>query len=159
METSPKPLAIGCDHAAFDLKEKIKSLLSELSISVHDVGPFSTDSVDYPDFANQVASGVSTGEFDRGILLCGTGLGMSMAANRFPHVRAALCSDLFSAIMSRQHNDANILVMGARVIGDALALEIVRTWLKTPFEGGRHQARLDKFDRIPMGCSTDSKEK
>ena len=159
MEIPPSPLIIGCDHAAVGMKEKIKSLLSELSIPTHDVGPFSTDSVDYPDFAVQVARSVSCGEYRHGILLCGTGLGMSMAANRFPHVRAALCSDLFSAIMSRKHNDANILVMGARVIGDALALEIVRTWLKTPFEGGRHQARLDKFDDIPMGCGTGDKGK
>ena len=159
MDTPPKNLIIGCDHAAVNLKGKIVSLLSELSIPTHDVGPFTTDSVDYPDFARQVARGVSSGEFDSGILLCGTGIGMSMAANRFPHVRAALCSGLFSAGMSRQHNDANVLVMGARVIGEAVALEIVRTWLKTPFEGGRHQARIDKFDQIPMGCCTVSKEK
>jgi len=148
MKTPPGSIVIGSDHTAVDMKEKIKALLSEFSIPVHDVGPFSTDSVDYPDFGIQAAKGVSSGEFERGILLCGTGLGMSMVANRFPHVRAALCSDLFSAIMSRSHNNANILVMGARVIGEALALEIVRTWLKTPFEGGRHQTRLDKFDDI-----------
>jgi ribose 5-phosphate isomerase B len=159
METPPKRLIIGCDHAAVELKGKIVSLLSELSISTHDVGPFTGDSVDYPDFATQVARGVSSGEFDGGILLCGTGIGMSMVANRFPHVRAALCSDLFSAMLSRQHNDANILAMGARVIGDALALEIVRTWLKTPFEGGRHQGRLDKFDLIPIEGCFDTKEK
>jgi ribose 5-phosphate isomerase B len=150
MKTPPGSIAIGSDHAAVNMKEKIKTFLSEFSIPVHDVGPFSTESVDYPDFAIQVAKGVSSGNFEGGILLCGTGLGMSMTANRFPHIRAALCSDIFSAIMSRQHNDANILVMGARVIGDALALEIVRTWLNTPFEGGRHQSRLDKFDRIPI---------
>jgi ribose 5-phosphate isomerase B len=158
MKTPPGSIVIGSDHAAVDLKEKIKALLSGFSIPVHDVGPFSTDSVDYPDFAIQAAKGVSSGEFEGGILLCGTGLGMSMVANRFPLVRAALCSDLFSAIMSRQHNDANILVMGARVIGDALALEIVRTWLKTPFEGGRHQTRIDKFDNIQMGCRADNKD-
>lgn len=149
MKTPPESLVIGADHAAVDMKEKIKNLLSELAIPVHDVGPFNTDSVDYPDFGRKAAKGVSSGEYEGGILLCGTGLGMSMVANRFPRVRAALCSDLFSAVMSRRHNDANILVMGARVIGEALALEIVRTWLKTPFEGGRHQARLDKFDLIP----------
>jgi ribose 5-phosphate isomerase B len=159
METPPKRLIIGSDHAAVDLKGKIVSFLSELSISTHDAGPFTGDSVDYPDFAAQVARGVSSGEYDGGILMCGTGLGMSMAANRHPHVRAALCGDMFSAIMSRQHNDANVLVMGARVIGEALALEIVRTWLETPFEGGRHQTRIDKFDQIPMGCCADSKEK
>lgn len=157
MKTPPGSIIIGSDHAAVDLKEKIKALLSEFSIPVHDAGPFGNDSVDYPDFGIQVAKGVSSGEFEGGILLCGTGLGMSMVANRFPSVRAALCSDLFSAGMSRQHNDANILVMGARVIGEALALEIVKTWLKTPFEGGRHQARLDKFDTIPSDCCADSK--
>lgn len=159
MKTPPGSIVIGSDHAALDMKEKIKIFLSEFSIPVHDVGPFSADSVDYPDFGIQVAKSVSSGEFEGGILLCGTGLGMSMVANRFPLVRAALCSDLFSAGMSRQHNDANILVMGARVIGEALALEIVRTWLKTPFEGGRHQARLDKFDRVPAGCCSDNERK
>jgi len=104
--------------------------------------------VDYPDFGIKVSALVATGKFKRGILLCGTGIGMSMVANRFPHVRAALCSDLFSAIMSRRHNNANILVMGARVIGDALAMEIVNTWLETPFDGGRHQVRIEKFDQI-----------
>jgi ribose 5-phosphate isomerase B len=150
MKTPPGSIVIGSDHAAVEMKEKIKGFLSEFPITAHDVGPFNTDSVDYPDFGIQVAKGVSSGEFEGGILLCGTGLGMSMVANRFPSVRAALCSDLFSAGMSRQHNDANILVMGARVIGEALALEIVRTWLNTPFEGGRHQSRLDKFDRPPI---------
>jgi ribose 5-phosphate isomerase B len=96
----------------------------------------------------QVASSVSRGKYSRGILLCGTGLGMSMVANRYPHVRAALCNDLFSAILSRQHNDANILVMGGRVVGDVLALEILKTWLETPYEGDRHQKRLDLFDTI-----------
>ena len=142
------PIIIGCDHAAFALKEIIKSYLAERQIAVTDVGAFDESSVDYPDFGKQVASAVSGGRFHRGILLCGTGLGMSMVANKYPGVRAALCSDMFSAIMSRQHNDANILVLGARVIGDILALEIVRVWLETPFEGGRHQSRLDKFVRV-----------
>ncbi len=110
------------------------------------MGTDSEISVDYSDFGAKVASQVSTGRFDRGILLCGTGLGMSMVANKFPHVRAALCNDLFSAIMSRRHNDANILVMGGRVIGEALAREIVNAWLETPFEGGRHQERIDNFE-------------
>ena len=95
-----------------------------------------------------VASMVSKGKFKRGILLCGTGIGMSMVANKFPYVRAALCNDIFSAVMSRRHNDANILVLGGRIIGDILALEIVRTWIETPFEGGRHQTRIDKIDGI-----------
>jgi ribose 5-phosphate isomerase B len=141
-------LVIGCDHAAFGLKETIRRYLTEKGIAVEDLGAFSEASVDYPQIGMQLASQVSEGRHDRGILLCGTGLGMSMVANRFAHVRAALCNDLFSAAMSRRHNDANILVMGGRVIGDVLALEIVRTWLETPFEGGRHQRRLDQFDAL-----------
>jgi ribose 5-phosphate isomerase B len=141
-------IIIGCDHAAFTLKEIIKRHLQDRRIAVEDVGSHSETSVDYPDFGIRVASAVSSGKFDRGILLCGTGIGMSMVANKFPHVRAALCNDLFSAIMSRRHNNANILALGGRVIGDVLALEIVSAWLDTPFERGRHQRRLDKFDRI-----------
>jgi len=142
------PIIIGCDHAAYPLKEKVKAYLIEKAIDVEDVGTNSDLSVDYSDFGAKVASQVSTGKYDRGILLCGTGLGMSMVANKFPHVRAALCNDLFSAIMSRRHNDANILVMGGRVIGEALAGEIVKTWLETPFEGGRHQKRIDNFENL-----------
>jgi ribose 5-phosphate isomerase B len=140
------PIIIGSDHAAFALKEKVKAHLIRKSINVEDVGTDSEISVDYSDFGAKVASQVSEGRFARGILLCGTGLGMSMVANKFPHVRAALCNDLFSAIMSRRHNDANILVMGGRVIGEALAGEIVNAWLETPFEGGRHQERIDNFE-------------
>jgi len=148
---SQAPLVIGCDHAAFDLKEYLRDYIRDtFDIRVEDAGTFSRDSVDYPDFGQKVARAVSCREFERGILMCGTGLGMSMVANRFPRVRAALCNDLFSARMSRQHNNANILVMGARVIGDVLATAIVQTWLETPFEGGRHQTRIDKFD----GAST-----
>lgn len=142
-------LIIGCDHAAFGLKENIKSFLRSDGMEVVDVGAFDSGAVDYPNVAAEVAGRISDGTFARGILMCGTGLGMSMAANRYPHVRAALCNDLFSAVMSRRHNDANILVMGGRVIGDGLAVEIVRTWLATAFEGGRHQKRLDLFDTIP----------
>ena len=141
-------IIIGSDHAAFLMKRQIKTFLEGRGLSVADVGPDSETSVDYPDFGIKVATAVSSGEYDRGILMCGTGLGMSMVANRFPHVRAALCNDLFAARMSRQHNDANILVMGGRVIGDVLAMEIVKTWLKTPFDGGRHVLRLEKFDQL-----------
>jgi len=139
-------LIIGCDHAAYPLKEKVKIHLIHKGVDVVDVGTDNEKSVDYSDFGAKVASQVSTGKFDRGILLCGTGLGMSMVANKYPHVRAALCNDLFSAIMSRRHNNANILVMGGRVIGEALAAEIVNTWLETLFEAGRHQARIDNFE-------------
>lgn len=143
------PVIIGCDHAAFPLKEKVKSFLEERGISVEDAGTFSEASVNYAEFGIKVASKVSSGDFKRGILLCGTGLGMSMVANRFPHVRAALCSDIFSVQMSRCHNDSNVLVLGGRVVGEALAMELVRNWLETPFEGGRHQDRLATFDTIP----------
>jgi ribose 5-phosphate isomerase B len=150
MEDNGAPIILGSDHAAFGLKEYLKELIIQKGIEVRDVGAHSTKAADYPDFGFQVAEAVSSGKYSHGILLCGTGLGMSMVANKFPHVRAALCNDLFSAIMSRRHNNANILVMGGRVIGDVLAREIVIAWLETPFEGGRHQRRLDKFEN--MGC-------
>lgn len=142
------PIIIGCDHAGYALKEFIKDYLIVLNFTVEDFGTFSDDAIDYPDIGIQVAKKISSGEYPRGILICGTGIGMSMVANRFPSVRAALCNDLFSAIMSRRHNNANILVMGGRVIGPELAKEIIRTWLETPFEGGRHQRRLDKIDCV-----------
>jgi ribose 5-phosphate isomerase B len=132
------------------MKESVKAFLIEDGYDVNDIGAFNGESVDYTDFGIKVASEVSRGNFYRGVLICGTGIGMSIVANRFPGVRAALCGDLFSTIMSRRHNDANILVMGARVIGEGLALELVKTWLNTPFEGGRHQKRLKKIDQINM---------
>ncbi|MBS3731305.1 MAG: ribose 5-phosphate isomerase B [Desulfobacterales bacterium] len=139
------PVVLGCDHAGYELKETIKGYLDTLGCEVADFGTHSEASVDYPDFGSRVARSIDKGEYDRAILICGTGLGMSMVANRFAGVRGALCNDLFSAIMSRRHNDANILIMGGRVIGSELAREIVRTWLETPFEGGRHHQRLEKF--------------
>ena len=148
MNLNTSPVVIGSDHAAFPLKEKIKALLVEKGIEVEDVGTLGEESVDYPDFAIKAASMVSEKKFERGILLCGTGLGMSMAANRFKNVRAALCTDIFSATMSRRHNDANMLVLGGRITGVDLALEIVNVWLATPFDGGRHQKRIDKFSAL-----------
>ena len=148
MGESKKPVVIGCDHAAYGLKEEIKAFLNQKGLTVHDVGTDGIGSVDYPDYGIKVAELVSSGEFDRGILICGTGLGMSMVANRFSNVRAALCTDLFSAMMSRRHNDSNILVLGARVTGIGLALEMVSAWLETPFESGRHQSRIDKFNHL-----------
>ncbi len=139
-------MIIGADHAGYPMKEKVKAFLQDRGITVEDVGTHSDKSVNYTDFGKAVASKISDGSFQRGILICGTGLGMSMAANRFPRVRAALANDLFSAIMSRRHNDSNVLVMGGRLIGDALALQLVEAWLETPFEGGRHQRRLEKMD-------------
>jgi ribose 5-phosphate isomerase B len=146
--SAPKRIIIGCDHAAYKLKEFLKSAMTDQGIEVTDAGTHSETSMDYPETGKSVAEKVSSGEFERGILICGTGLGMSMVANKYPHVRAALCNDLFLAAMSRRHNNANILVMGGRVIGDILALEILKTWLETPFEDGRHQRRLDMFDTV-----------
>jgi ribose 5-phosphate isomerase B len=148
MDENKTQIVIGSDHAAYQLKEKIRQYIIERGIDINDVGTYSEDSVDYVEFGIKVATMVSTGKYERGILLCGTGLGMSMVANKFPHVRAALCNDLFSAIMSRRHNNSNILVMGGRVIGEELARQIVKAWLETPFDGGRHQLRIKKFDRI-----------
>ncbi|MCK5542738.1 MAG: ribose 5-phosphate isomerase B [Desulfobacterales bacterium] len=140
-------IIIGSDHAAFELKEKIKKFLSDYGLAVTDIGTSSDVSVNYVDFGKKVAKAVSQKEFSKGILLCGTGLGMSMTANRFPQVRAALCSDIFSARMSRLHNDSNILVLGGRIVGDMLAFEIIKTWLETPFEGGRHLQRIQTIDQ------------
>ena len=139
-------IAIGSDHAGFELKERIKDLLIKENLQVHDEGCYSTDSVHYPDVGKSVARLVSSGEFNRGVLICGTGLGMSMVANRFPGVRAALCHELFTARMSREHNDSNILCIGGRVVGVSLAEEMVRVWLATPFAGGRHEERISMFD-------------
>ena len=141
-------IIIGSDHAGYQMKEKVKAHLQKRGIEAEDVGTYSEESVDYTDPGKKVAQKVSDGVFDRGILICGTGLGMSMVANRFRGVRAGLANDLFSAIMSRRHNDSNILVIGGRLIGDTLALQLVDTWLKTPFEGGRHQRRLEKMDGV-----------
>jgi len=148
MSKNNTPIVIGSDHAGYALKEKVKSFVSERGVEVEDIGTFSEDSVDYPDFGIKVASSVSDGSFERGILICGSGLGMSMVANRFQNVRAALCNDLFSAIMSRRHNDSNVLVLGGRVVGETLAQEIVKAWLETPFDGGRHQSRIEKFNML-----------
>ena len=148
-------IALGCDHAGFGLKEEILSLLQTLNVEFVDCGTNGTASVDYPDFGEKVSGLVSSGKFERGILVCGTGIGMSMVANKFPNVRAALCNDLFAAKMSRLHNDANILVLGGRVIGKDLAHEIVKTWLTTPFEGDRHLKRLNKIKKIEESLRTD----
>ncbi|HCY88378.1 MAG TPA: ribose 5-phosphate isomerase B [Desulfobacteraceae bacterium] len=141
-----KTIIIGSDHAAYGLKEKIKDLLFTLGFRVEDAGTDSEASVNYVEYGKKVAGAVSKGEYPRGILLCGTGLGMSYVANRFKGVRAALCSDVFSAQMSRQHNDANVLVLGGRIVGDVLAFELVKTWLNTGFEGGRHLDRIQSID-------------
>lgn len=148
MHTEIKQIIIASDHAAVELKEFVKTVLTEKGIQVEDVGPFSDQSVDYPAFGAKVAQAVSTGMYSYGILMCGTGQGMSMVANKYRHVRAALCNDLFSAIMSRRHNNSNILVMGGRIVGKGLATEIVNAWVHTPYEGGRHQTRIGQFDDL-----------
>ena len=145
----PETLAIGCDHAGHGLKREILKLLNELKVPYVDFGCASPDeSVHYPRYGKKVVEAVLARPQARGILICGTGLGMSIMANRFPGIRAALCHDIFSAMMSRRHNDANLLVMGGRVIGGDLGKEIVRVWLSTPFDGGRHQERLDLLERL-----------
>jgi len=141
-------IAIGCDHAGVELKKEIISLLHDLHIECTDYGTNGAESVDYPDFGEKVSEAVSSGKIEKGILICGTGIGMSIVANKFPGVRASLCNDLFTAKMSRLHNNANVLVLGGRVIGKDLAKEIVRTWVNTPFEGERHAKRLVKITLI-----------
>lgn len=138
-------IAIGSDHAGLEMKIEVIGILKELGHEHSDYGTDTPQSVDYPDFGEKVSADVSAGKVELGILICGTGIGMSIVANKFPNVRAALCNELFSARMSRLHNNANILVLGGRIIGKDLAKEIVRTWLITPFEGGRHAGRLNKI--------------
>lgn len=139
-------IMIGADHAGFELKQKIASHLRERGFEVQDIGTHSTDSVDYPDYAFPVARAVAHGDVDRGILVCGSGIGMSMAANRIPGVRAVLASEPYAAKMSRRHNDSNVLCLGGRFLGPDLALEIVDVWLAENFEGGRHCRRVDLLD-------------
>jgi ribose 5-phosphate isomerase B len=140
-------IVIASDHAGVDLKARIVELVSEIGHEVRDLGPVDTIAVDYSDFAHAVARAVETGEAERGILVCGTGIGMSLAANRHPQVRAALCHDAFTAEMARCHNDANVLCIGSRSTGPGVAEQIVRIFLETSFEGGRHQRRVEKIER------------
>lgn len=141
-------VAIGSDHGGFNLKEAIKPVLEQLGVTYEDYGTHSVESVDYPDIAERVAKDVASGKFDRGILICGTGIGIGIAANKVPGIRAALCHDTFSAHASREHNDANILTMGERVIGPGLAADIVKVWLSSEFEGGRHARRIAKISDL-----------
>jgi ribose 5-phosphate isomerase B len=141
-------VGLASDHGGFGLKEDLKAFLKSTGVDPVDLGSFDETSVDYPDFGIQVAEKVSRGELEKGILICGTGIGMSVVANKFPGVRAALANELYSARCSREHNDANILVLGGRVVGPGLAREIVRVWLETPFSGGRHQRRLEKITAL-----------
>lgn len=139
-------ITIGSDHGAVDLKEAVKKVLAEFeNVEFKDIGTFGTDAVDYPDIAEKVCADVVSGAADRGIVLCGTGIGISMAANKIHGIRCALCHDDYTAQMSREHNDANVLAMGGRVLGFGVAGKIVRVWLKTEFEGGRHERRVNKI--------------
>lgn len=139
-------IAIGSDHGGFELKAKIAEYLKSKGIEIKDFGTFTNESCDYPVFAKEVATEVANGSFNRGILICGTGIGVSIVANKIKGIRAALCFDTFCAKMSREHNNANILCLGQRVLSQDLALEIVDIWLKTDFEGGRHQRRVDLIE-------------
>ncbi len=150
-------ITLASDHAGFDCKSQVLQYLSENQIETTDLGTDGDSSVDYPDYALKVARRISEGLDERGILICGTGIGMSIVANKFPGVRAALCHDLETADASRRHNDANILILGARVLDLDVALSIVALWLKTPFEGGRHQRRLDKLQKIEQSLKNSER--
>ena len=141
-------ISIASDHGGFSLKLDIVSHLNELGYQVKDMGPKNQKSVDYPDYGIRIAQVVTQNAGSRGILICGTGIGMSIVVNRFPGIRGTLCSDLYTAKLCREHNDSNILIMGGRIVGHGLAREIVSVWLKTPFDGGRHQKRLDKINQL-----------
>ena len=141
-------IAVGSDHGGLALKEAIKSALAGRGLDVDDYGTDNGDSVDYPDFAEKVAGAVARGDVELGILVCGTGIGMSIVANKFPGVRAALATDEFMARMAKEHNNANVLVLGGRVLAEDLAVKMVNVWLDSPYEAGRHQRRLDKISRL-----------
>lgn len=143
-----RKISIASDHAGYDLKESVIAFLLHQGWEVDDLGPENSDSVDYPDYGVKMAKSVSEKKVERGIVICGTGIGMSIVVNRFPEIRGTLCADVYTAKLCRQHNDSNILIMGGRVVGKGLAQEIVRTWLETPFEGGRHQRRIEKIEQI-----------
>lgn len=141
-------LAIGCDHAGVGLKNAIEEELKAQGIEFFDYGAFEGEKVDYPVVAEKVARSVASGESERGILICGTGIGMSIAANKVDGIRASVCHDVFSARMTRMHNDSNVLCMGERVIGYGLAMDVLNAWLHAEFEGGRHQRRVDLMTEI-----------
>lgn len=148
-EIKKPTIVIGSDHAGFHLKEELTEALRSEGYTIEDFGTFSLESMDYPDIAKSVAEAVSEGRFDKGILICGTGIGVTIAANKVRGIRAAAVSDTYSAKMSRAHNDANIIGIGARVVGTGLALDIINTFLETSFEGGvRHQRRVDKINAM-----------
>ncbi len=140
-------IALGCDHGGYELMQEVKTLLEKKGLEYKDFGCYSTDSVDYPEYGRKAAEAVASGECERGIVICGTGIGISISANKVPGIRCALCSDCFSAAATREHNDANMLAMGARVLGPGLALKIVETFLDTPFSNDeRHKRRIAKIE-------------
>lgn len=141
-------VVLASDHRGYQLKDLLKKFLDEMGIESLDTGTFSPDSVDYPDFGLRAAEKVSQGEYDRGILICGSGIGMCIVANKFPGIRAALCHDVYTAEMSRKHNDSNILALGADLIDEEQARKILKVWLETKFEGGRHLRRIEKIKEI-----------
>jgi len=141
-------IAFGCDHGGYDLKEDVIEFLKSRGIEILDLGTYSTASVDYPDYGKAVGEAVQSKEADLGIVICGTGIGISLAANKVEGIRAAVVSDTFSARMARMHNNANVLAFGARVVGKGLAIDLVKSWLDTSFEGGRHERRVDKIMAI-----------
>ena len=152
-------IAIGSDHRGYDVKRRLVSLLERLGHQVLDLGTNSSDSVDYPDFAFQVAPAVSEGRVDRGILVCGTGIGMCIAANKVRGVRAAPCHDSITAEMSRRHNDANVLCLSADLLGGELLDRMVRIWLETEFDGGRHARRVEKITRFETGAAPQTPQR
>jgi ribose 5-phosphate isomerase B len=141
-------IGLACDHGGFELKEELKAFLKSIGLEPVDLGTFNEESVDYPDYGILVAEKVSKRELEKGILICGTGIGMSIVANKFRGVRAALANDIYSSRFSKEHTDANILVIGGRIVGRELAKEIVKVWLDTPFAGGRHKRRLEKIEAL-----------
>ena len=151
-------IVIASDHGGFDLKENIIAFLLKKGLEIDNLGAHSTDSVDYPDYGIKLAQAITDKKFVRGILICGTGVGMSIVVNRFPGIRGTLCSDVYTAKMCREHNDSNVLIMGGRVIEVSLAIEILETWLNTESEGGRHQRRLDKIKNIDARLKTKSSD-
>lgn len=148
-------VALGADHAGLELKDKLKAWLIQRGHQVVDFGTNTPERVDYPDYALQVGEAVAEGKAERGVLVCGTGVGMAMAANKVQGVRAAFCPDLLTARLSREHNDANVLALGGRIMGRELAIEILKLWLTTPFESGRHEPRIKKIGEIEQRYGKD----
>lgn len=144
-------IAIGCDHGAFNLKNAVKKFLEERGLEVKDFGIYEEGRVDYPDIAEVVCKSIVSGECEKGILLCGTGIGISIAANKIKGIRAAVCNEVYCAKMAKCHNNANVITLGGRVVGEDVALEIVSAWLDSEFMGGRHQERIDKITNLEKG--------